>query len=78
MEKKYLIESMEHSFPPQIKSWWKPDGWGYTTCIEQAGRYEKEEAEKICKNAGPENERMWLEEDVLAGKAGRIQTVVMN
>jgi len=37
----YLIWSFEH------RAWWGPDRCGYTTDIERAGRYTKEEAGEI-------------------------------
>ncbi len=78
---KYLIESMEHTIDDTI-AWWKPNNSGYTCSVDLAGRYSKDDAEKICegankcKNPGEENERMWKEEDVLSGKAGYISTTV--
>ena len=44
-KQKYLIWSLEHN------AWWKPVGptsWGYTTDINYAGLYSREEAEQIC------------------------------
>ncbi|TXI84271.1 MAG: hypothetical protein E6Q40_09630 [Cupriavidus sp.] len=38
----YLVYSNEH------KAWWRPDGKGYTTFVESAGRYTFEEASAIC------------------------------
>lgn len=73
----YLIESMEHS-QGVVKSWWMPDECGYTTYINKAGRYSFAKADSICAKAGSENERMWLESDVLEGKAGIVATVVMS
>ncbi len=41
----YLIWSIEHT------AWWRPDGWGYTSSLAEAGRYEREEAERIVRSA---------------------------
>lgn len=41
----YLIWSNEHN------AWWRPESCGYTTFIESAGRYSKDEAEDICSSA---------------------------
>ena len=41
----YLIWSMEH------RAWWKPGGWGYTTVTHKAGRYQPQEAIKLCAEA---------------------------
>ncbi len=76
-EKKYLIESMEHTYG-ELKAWWKPNRMGYTDSIDLAGRYSFEEAKEICERAGPGNERMWEEKNVLAGAAGRIIRGVVN
>lgn len=44
---KYLIWSNEHD------AWWGPDGWGYTRTLAGAGRYSREDAIRICKQALP-------------------------
>ncbi len=44
-EEKYLVWSNEHS------SWWGPKRSGYTWLIENAGRYTRDEALRICKGA---------------------------
>lgn len=41
----YLIWSNEH------RLWWRPQSAGYTASLETAGRYSREEAVKICRNA---------------------------
>lgn len=41
----WLIWSNEHA------AWWGPGERGYTTVIEEAGRYTREEAEAIVRNA---------------------------
>jgi len=41
----YLIWSNEHAM------WWGPDERGYTGVIEAAGRYTREAAERICRDA---------------------------
>lgn len=41
----YLIWSIEHD------AWWKPGWHGYTSDINEAGMYSKDEAERIVKNA---------------------------
>lgn len=45
-EKQWLIWSNEHG------AFWRPRSCGYTRKVEEAGRYSKEEAQKICDNAG--------------------------
>jgi hypothetical protein len=30
-------------------TWWKPDSRGYTICIEKAGAYAEDEAQRICR-----------------------------
>lgn len=44
-EKLSLIWSNEHG------AWWRPGHAGYTVHLDQAGRYEREEAERICAGA---------------------------
>ncbi len=36
-------------------AWWRPDGKGYTVDIDQAGYFEREQAEKICADTHGEN-----------------------
>ena len=74
---KYLIESMEHA-QGMFKVWWRANSCGYTQDLSEAGRYSKEEADEICKRAGPDNERAWKESQVLDGKAGSLRQVVSN
>jgi hypothetical protein len=45
MAEPYLIWSNEH------RAWWRPDRCGYTTAIENAGRYDRAEACAIASNA---------------------------
>lgn len=42
---KYLIWSNEHAM------WWRPWQSGYTQVIEEAGRYDRTEAERIVRRA---------------------------
>jgi len=41
----YLVWSNEHA------AWWAPGGRGYTTLTHMAGRYSKEQADEICRQA---------------------------
>ena len=41
----YLIWSNEH------RAWWRPSEAGYTTHVEAAGRYSRERAIAICRDA---------------------------
>jgi len=43
----YLIWSHEHG------AWWGPGGFGYTSNMDEAGRYSREEAIRICRKAIP-------------------------
>lgn len=73
----YLIESMEHTHG-DLKVWWKPDSMGYTTDLGEAGRYSREEADRICRKAGEDNERAWSESEVFEGRAGAVRMVVLS
>lgn len=42
---KYLIWSIEH------KAWWRPNSFGYTRTLSEAGRYEEEKARLIVNRA---------------------------
>lgn len=50
MSDEWIIWSNEHS------AFWKANRHGYTRLIADAGRYSKEEAEAICRDANP---RAW-------------------
>lgn len=41
----YLVWSNEH------RAWWRPKSAGYTVFLDTAGRYSREEAVRICRNA---------------------------
>lgn len=41
----YLIWSIEHG------AWWRPEHFGYTLRLYEAGRYSREEAERIVTKA---------------------------
>jgi hypothetical protein len=43
----YLIWSNEH------RAWWKTGGWGYSTGLATAGRFTKQDAMRICRDAIP-------------------------
>ena len=42
---RWLIWSYEHA------GWWRPGGWGYTRELAEAGRYSREEADRIVAQA---------------------------
>lgn len=41
----FLIWSLEHT------AWWAPDKMGYTTVLQQAGRYTRNQADEILEDA---------------------------
>jgi hypothetical protein len=46
----YLIAHIGHTTTSyEHVTWWKPDSRGYTICIDKAGRYTADEAERICR-----------------------------
>lgn len=47
MDEQYYILSTERSRPESL-FWWKPDHWGYTMELREAGKYSKEDAFRIC------------------------------
>lgn len=59
----YLIWSNEHG------AWWMPDNDGYTTDIDDAGRYSKNEANRVVLNSmmyGPKFDGQYTEVAVVA------------
>lgn len=42
---RYLIWSNEH------RAWWARGGWGYSPGLTNAGRYSREEALRLCRDA---------------------------
>lgn len=42
----YVVWSHEHS------AWWATGGWGYTTVLDDAGKFSRAAAIKVCHNAG--------------------------
>ena len=46
MSNLYLVWSNEH------RAWWRPNSQGYTTKIEAAGRYDRDEAIAISRGRG--------------------------
>lgn len=46
---KYYIQD-SRGYVGNCLSFWRPEGKGYTTNINDAGLFTKEEAERICKN----------------------------
>lgn len=45
-EATWIVYSREHNL------WWRTNRSGYAPCIEEAGRYTRAEAERICRDAG--------------------------
>lgn len=43
----YLVWSNEHG------GWWKAGGWGYDAGLNEAGRFSRDEAIRICRQALP-------------------------
>ena len=64
MSAQYLIWSNEH------RAWWGPNSRGYTPSVHKAGRYDRDFALNICRNANfvptsSPNEIIILEADAL-------------
>jgi hypothetical protein len=47
MNDPYLVWSNEHG------GWWKAGGWGYSTGLNEAGHFSRDQAIRICRNALP-------------------------
>lgn len=45
----YYILSMERV--GRAAAWWKPGEWGYTDVLQQAGKFSRERAFDICRQA---------------------------
>lgn len=46
----YLIAHIGHTTKShEHVTWWKPESYGYTICIDKAGRYSEAEARSICR-----------------------------
>jgi hypothetical protein len=63
----YYIQST--GFVGDSLLWWRPDGKGYTTNLDQAWKVTREKAEEICKTR-PEEDFMWPS-DVVDSLASR-------
>ena len=50
-EEPYVIACISRSRAERTVNWWRPESHGYTVYLDDAGRYTKEEAEKIVKAA---------------------------
>lgn len=55
MLEKYLIWSHEHG------AWWRAKRYGYTVRMEEAGRYDRQEAIKICATRDTREDGTWPE-----------------
>lgn len=75
---RYLIECREHQRSGAIhRLWWAEKSRGYTTDLDKAGRYSREEALSTVRGISDRDEVVWAESDVLNGKGGRIQRAVV-
>lgn len=54
----FLIESLEHGPIGNSRVWWRPRSCGYTTDLDDAGRYTEEQARRIVEGARG-NEVAW-------------------
>ena len=60
-EEKYYIRD-SRQYVGNCLLWWRKDKCGYTTNLDDAGRFTKEEAEKICLNR--DTDVMYLVDDI--------------
>lgn len=54
-EECYVIFAKSHGHEDYKAIWWNPNGTGYTTDLNSAGKFTKKEAEKIVKGCHREN-----------------------
>lgn len=54
MGQEYYIATKAHEaiWPRGVVLFWAPNGSGYSTCLERAGRYSEEDAKKITHHHG--------------------------
>ena len=58
---RFLVWSNEHS------SWWRPDRRGYTGSIDEAGRYDRAEAQEIVAGATLDGQLTYSRVDPVTG-----------
>lgn len=69
----YLIECTKYPNDGS-RLWWKPKRAGYTNDLDKAGRYSGVELKECCLNEG--NYNLYIEQEVLEGKVGKIARCV--
>ena len=76
---RYLLETLDYVSFGEFRVFWKWRKLGYTSDIDDAGRFTAEEAAQACRDANFKDEIheiAWKESDVLSGKVAPIKRVL--
>lgn len=72
----YYIEAVG-KFVGNAMLWWRPDGNGYTANLDEAGKYTREKAERICSGFDVKD-RAWPVSYIDGNEKARVLTIDMQ
>lgn len=76
MSKRYFIQ--DTTARGDLALWWGPNRSGYTVRLDEAGRYDEEEAQAIAKIRGTDVPRLVEEVEVMAVRVVAAERVVQR